>query len=75
MKEGFAKKTQVMLLDGVVCCWRDGSGIPSVDKIEGVTQALLVGKGASNLQLNFLLGLRLGLGDERAFLNLPRRAI
>jgi hypothetical protein len=39
--------------------------------IGGVTQALLVEKGASNLQSNFLLG----LGDERAFLNLPRQSI
>ena len=44
---------------------------PAIDKIGGVTQALLAGKGVSNLQSNFLLG----LGDARAFLNLPRRAI
>jgi hypothetical protein len=33
----------------MVCWWRDGRGIPSIDKIGGVTQALLVEKGASNL--------------------------
>jgi hypothetical protein len=56
---------------GMVCWWHDGSGISSIDKIGGVTQALLVEKGASNLQSKFLLG----LGDERTFLNLLRRAI
>ena len=47
------------------------SGVPSIDKIGVVTQALLVEKDASNLQSNFLLGLVV----ECAFLNLPRRAM
>jgi hypothetical protein len=34
---------------GMVCWWRDGRGIPSIDKIGGVTQALLVEEGASKL--------------------------
>jgi hypothetical protein len=43
-KEGFAKKNAGFAPREVVCCWRDGRGVPSIDKIGVVTQALLVEK-------------------------------
>jgi hypothetical protein len=49
----------------------DGRGVPSINKIGIVTEALLVDKGASNLQSDF----QRGLVGECEFLNLPRRAI
>jgi hypothetical protein len=74
-EDEFAKQTQVMLLGGGFAEDRTAVEYPVSIQLEARTQALLVEKGASNLQSNFPLG----LGYECAFLNLPvplpRRAI
>ena len=66
-EDEFAKQTQVMLLGGWFADDMTAVEYPVSIQLEARTQALLVEKGASNLQSNFPLG----LGYECAFLNLP----
>ena len=71
MEEDFAKKMQVMLLGGWPAVDVTAEAYPVSIKLESLLRHYSWKKAVSNLQSNFLLG----LVDERAFLNLPRRAI